>query len=179
MRREIGIAAVVAWMVGVAACGAQTKTVIERAPATTATGTATVAKTSTVTSTRASGMTKAQAAKTYLADVGPSNAVLLTFKSSTDSNESQSQLATQVKPVVVAYEKVNSQLLSLAHDYPPAASDLKAEASNDAQLIGDMEAVGTSDDLTQWFQTTAKDAAASDVTVNTVRLDLGLPEVKK
>jgi hypothetical protein len=171
---------------GLAACGGSTKTVTARQPSTgqTTAGAAPTRSSSTPASQptgSSSRTTKAQAAKTYLADVAPANAAIdkmeSQFKAATSSTTA-GQLAAEAQPVETDLAHVDGELSSLATAYPAAASDLKALISADAVVIEDLAGIRslTNDDAKGAFDQLNQDLGKLSGAVAVVRGDLGLPQ---
>lgn len=106
-------------------------------------------------------ITRAQAAKQYLADVVPVNAV-------TNSDGVTVYVATVAK----------FDTLILRQRWPAdTRADIKALAEADAAVSGDYESASSSNVLnaSSLTATTRRDAEAANAAANIVRADLGLP----
>ena len=134
------------------------------------------------TQTVPQAMTKAQAARTYSADIAQPNAVLNSLKAKMNAdwaNQTPAQDATDAQPLVAAITTLRPKLLNLAQQYPAVAVDLKADVSAQAQLQADLVSLGSLDatDLSgqqAWVQQFAKDASGANAAGSIVRSDLGL-----
>jgi hypothetical protein len=123
-------------------------------------GVATIAQASTH---HPKGITQAQAAKQYLADVAPSNA-----------------LPQSTKPPAYAAAVDKFDTLLLSQRWPAGTrADIRALAVADAAVVGDYNAFPSSSILngSALNATTKKDLEADTTAANIVRSDLGLPPV--
>ncbi len=123
-------------------------------------GVATIAQASTH---HPKGITQAQAAKQYLADVAPANAL---------------PQSTKPPAYAAAVEKLDSLLLS--QRWPSGTrADIRALVVADAAVVGDYNAFPSSNILngSALNPTTQKDLEADTTAANIVRSDLGLPPV--
>ena len=132
------------------------------------------------TSSAPTSISKAQAGQTYLADIGPANAALNALVAHahtwTDATTS-TQAAADVQPVTPALDKLRNQLLSLAQQYPAAASDIKSLVTAYTPLEGDLQLLATVNafSVSSWLQQFARDASNTKAAAAIVRSDLGLP----
>ena len=123
-------------------------------------GVATIAQASTH---HPKGITQAQAAKQYLADVAPSNAL---------------PQSTKPPAYAAAVDKLDTLLLS--QRWPSGTrADIRALVAADAAVVGDYSAFPSSNIFkgSDLNATTQKDLEAETTAANIVRSDLGLPPV--
>lgn len=176
MKRTIAATGVVVLVaVSIAACGSSssaTKTIVEKGASTSATH--------VHTSSTDAAMTKAQAAKTYLADVKAANAADTTFGARAGNSTSAKQLGKLGAPLAQVFQATDSKLLALAQAYPPASADLKAQVNADAAVIADLQTLGTINALNESsaVQQFTTDGDKLDASSDIVRSDLGLPQTK-
>jgi hypothetical protein len=138
--------------------------------------------TRTITAERGSGvpppansqLTKAQAAKAYLAAIDPANRAIDVFvaKIRRSSSPTQSELTADARPAFDAIGEVEAKLSHLASEYPPAATDLKAQITAIGQARGDFASIENS---SAWVQQLTRDTGAGNAAGKIVRSDLGLP----
>jgi hypothetical protein len=122
--------------------------------------------TTATSSTPGASITKAQAAKRYLADVAAGNAVANTLSGELTSSTSSAHLRSDGVPFIRVTRRLDPKLAALAGEYPPAAASLKAEIGADKALITDF-AQGSEASLSE-------DIQANQSAVDLVRSDLGL-----
>jgi serine/threonine-protein kinase len=130
--------------------------------------------------TTAATMTKAQAAAAYDAAVAPVNSAqvaLVNNANSWNASTTGAQAQSQAQPLLAAIEAVQSQLLTIAATYAPAAADLRADADAAAQIRRDvlgLARLNTGITVATWRQQYDADIARLIAASNTVRSDLGL-----
>jgi hypothetical protein len=132
--------------------------------------------------TTQSAPSKQELAQEYLRIVAPANAALDTFnkkESSYDKNTTTQQVATDLAPVIAAYQEADNALLRVS--WPSSiATDVKAMVTADGALIGDLQATTVQDVLSSgsWATQVSQDGGKSVAAANIVRADLGLAPVK-
>ena len=137
-----------------------------------------VGQTPTTQTTQTAGMTKAQAGKAYLAAIAPANKALDTWKVKVQrysGNETQDQLAADAQPLVDVIGQTETKLSQLASDYPPAATDIKAQLAAVGALRGDLASV---ENTSAWEQQLLRDSGTANSDAKIVRTDLGLSNTK-
>lgn len=172
---QLGAAAIVVAMLAVGGCGGSSSS--SSAPTTT-TPAATATSTSNTATTAATA--KEQAAKTYVAAIGPANNALHTFVAKArgwTSSTPASQAAADARPTIEAAMILQTKLLALAAAYPAAATHLKAQVHAIAAMQGDLAGLATIDmrKVSSWEQRFIKHASATTAASAIVRSDLGLP----
>lgn len=166
MLRKATGAVVIGMAVSVVGCGAQTKTVTQNAPATQTQASTTQTRTT-------AAMTKAQAAKVFLADVAPTQVAAHKLNRELTASTTDAQLQRFGKPYIQAMQAANAKLLDLAQEYPAAATDLKALVNADTGEISDLQAP-SSINAHQLVSDINATHSASEI----VRSDLGLAPSK-
>lgn len=158
-------AALVALVVGLAACGTTSAT---------SSGASTASSQSAATS-----LTVAAAGKQYLVDIGPPNTAITNFNNQANSwtsDTADAQAEAAATPLITALRQFQSQLLDT--DWPSAStSDVKGLDSAIGPLIGDLEGLSTLNllDLSSWTSTFERDATSLGTQDTIVRHDFGLP----
>jgi hypothetical protein len=179
MRLQRGIVVLVAASAATfAGCGSSAMTVPQ---ATSVSTTSTQAN----TGTPSGALTKAQAARKYLAAIAQGNAVQNAFLEKANKwNDSTTDAEAEkdAQPLISALTDQRTSLLSIANSYQPAAADIKAVINDDASLIGDLENLATLKDPNtgqslehQIVSDLNKSSAASAI----VRSDLGISPPSK
>jgi hypothetical protein len=160
--------------VAIAACGSTSTTTKTKTVA------AAPLSSSTSISSTSRGVSKAQAAKAYLADVAPANSAGDAFKKSINNNSTGPQIAQAARPLISAYNAANNKLDQLAQLYPPAGTDLKALVNSDSHVVADLSDASTvtSTNSGSWIQQLTTDLTSTKSDANIVRSDLGLPPGK-
>jgi hypothetical protein len=144
-----------------------------------------VQETVTVAQTEATTTTpdRQQLADEYLRIIAPANAAhrLWSKKAkSYDSNTTVEQQASDLAPLIAAYEDADNALLRV--DWPPSiAEDIKALVAANGALIGDLRAADSQDVLSRssWLTQVSQDGGKSAAAANIVRADLGLPPMTR
>lgn len=150
---------------GLAACGSSQVTTVTQTTQHTAT---------------AHGMSRAQAGRIYESDVAPAEAALTTFSTKasawTDSTTGD-QADADSQPVVAALDRLSGQLLSLAQQYPPAASDIKSQVKAYTPVEGDLATISSQSifSAASWVQQFMTDVSNTKAASAIVLSDLGLP----
>jgi hypothetical protein len=121
---------------------------------------------------------KQDLARTYLRIVAPANAAHDTLErksKSYDDSTTAEQVASDLAPVIAAYEAADNALLRVK--WPASiAADVKALVVANGALIGDLRAAGSQDVLSSsnWATQLSQDGGKSAAAANIVRADLGL-----
>jgi hypothetical protein len=159
----------------IAGCGGSSNTTPTTTPAVPAATTS-----QTTSATTSPGMTKKEAGKAYLAAIAPANEAIKAFGKKAESwtnSTTGSQAAGDATPLNDALTALRPKLLTLATDYPAAATDLKALVTAYAPLQGDLENLVAVNQLNaaSWLQAFTQHASATEAASAIVRSDLGLP----
>lgn len=129
-------------------------------------------------SSRSIGMTKKQAAKTYLAALPPYRAALFAFDNTVGEvlgSSPASRALAIAKPLSEAITPLDDKLLRLGDDYQPAAADIKNLVAATAAFKRDLDSIGAVA-ARAWAQKDMRDHDAVNAASAIVRSDLGLPK---
>jgi hypothetical protein len=135
--------------------------------------------TAAATGTTSATPNREELAREYLRIVAPANAAhdaLIKKSKSNDSDTTAEQLASDLAPVIAAYEEADNALLRV--NWPPSIeADVKALVAANGTLIGDLRAADIQDVLSSssWATQVSRDGGRSAAAANIVRADLGLP----
>ncbi|HWF56652.1 MAG TPA: hypothetical protein VG223_18580 [Solirubrobacteraceae bacterium] len=164
-----------------AGCGNSTVigTATKSAPTTTATHAS--ARTSTPHKRRKPGLSEAAAGRAYLSIADATNTAITTlqakFKAAGPST-TPADLGADAQPAEAALAQADGKLATLAHNYRPAASDIRALIRDDAAMAQVLASTAslTSSTVQQWDRSIERDLSRLSSAVSFVRTDLGLPQ---
>jgi hypothetical protein len=122
---------------------------------------------------------RAAAARTYLGSIAPVNSAAATFASGAaqwNSQTTDSQAASEARPVISALEDLKQTLLNTT--WPASArQDVKMLASDVTPVVADLQGLASLNiaDAPSWEANFARDVSTLRTSDNAVRHDLGLP----